>query len=96
MSDRLNAALNKANNDNTTKVDISSTSLSTDENIESTTETAEDNKPKITTTQEELDGFAIVKAILHKTLDVNRIFIVILQVILVFSVIIRIINGFVD
>ena len=74
MSDRLNAALNKANNDNTTKVDISSTSLSTDENVESTTETTEDNKPKITTTQEDLDGFAIVKAILHKTLDVNRIF----------------------
>lgn len=76
MSDRLNAALNKANGDNTTKVkvDVSSTSLSNNENVETNPETTENTKPKITTTQEELDGFAIVKAILHKTLDVNRIY----------------------
>ena len=49
MSDRLTAALNKANGDNSTKVDI------TPNNVVENTD-------------------AIVKAILHKTLDVNRIF----------------------
>lgn len=75
MSDRLTAALNKANGDNSTKVDITPNNVveNTDA-IEVNTDTTEDTKAKITTTQEELDGFAIVKAILHKTLDVNRIF----------------------
>ncbi|WP_302939602.1 type I restriction endonuclease [Megamonas funiformis] len=72
MSDRLNAALNKENVDNTAKVNITATKI--DDTSEVTEEVVENTKHKITTTQEELDGFAIVKAILHKTIDVNRIF----------------------
>lgn len=71
MSDRLNAALNKSNSDNKITVQTQMTEEPSNEEISPENEHA---KPKINTTQEELDGFAIVKAILHKTLNVNRIF----------------------
>lgn len=73
MSDRLNAALNKSNVDSNNKITVQAPQTEENTNAESATE-SEHTKSKINTTQEELDGFAIVKAILHKTIDVNRIF----------------------
>lgn len=67
MNDRITAALNKSN----------AVELAVDETTdnESTQEVnAVEDAPKFTTTQEELDGFAIVKAILYKTLSIERIF----------------------
>lgn len=74
MSDRLTAALNKEDSDNATKIDISASPETSSTNVDEASDDTEAIKPKVTTTQEELDGFAIVKAILHKIIDVNRIY----------------------
>lgn len=69
MNDRITAALNKSNTvENTVNEDIS-----TNTELEPSNIITEDSS-KIITTQEELDGFAIIKAILYKTIPVNKIY----------------------
>ena len=69
MNDRITAALKKANTvENTVNEDIS-----TNTELEPSNIITEDSS-KIITTQEELDGFAIIKAILYKTIPVNKIY----------------------
>ena len=73
MNDRITAALNKSTTTETLGTDISDNGngapLPEQESLN-----ADDDTTKINTTQEELDGFAIVKAILYKILPVNRVY----------------------
>jgi len=70
VNDRISAALNKSTVDENAGLPNanSSTIESTDENPDI------EEKNKIITTQEELDGFAIVKAILFKVLPIEKIY----------------------
>ena len=74
MSDRITAALNKANPDGKAQINIQRESNESAQTADENATEKEVLKSNIHTTQEELDGYAIVKAILHKTLDVNRIY----------------------
>ncbi len=68
LNDRVAARLQAA---------IDSTASSNDETVDDTTGEEEDAAPSngIETTEEELDGYYVVKSILRETIDVSRIFI---------------------
>lgn len=70
MNDRITAALNKP----ASSVIDTQTSPSEIPNSQQEDERIVDIESKINTTQEELDGYAIVKAILYKILPVNRVY----------------------
>lgn len=70
LNDSINARLKSAIG---TNEDLVAKTQDLPEGIEESIEAVEEDKPKIDTTQEELDGFNIVKAILRAKFDVSRI-----------------------
>lgn len=73
MNDRITAALQKSNADDASAAVVSNT-IAPDDKSDSSTDEEPSIESRINTTQEELEGFAIVKAILFNTLPPEKIF----------------------